>query len=284
MLTLLREHERVVDEDVVLALLAGSDLGGVPGSVDLGCETRSPLVVPGSDGAVEDPHVRHERDSSRWQTRDVRFGLYLPNFNPTGDPRSVVELARRAEAAGWDGLFVWDDLIAEPPPVLDPWVMLGAVAAVTERLALGPMIVPLARRRPQKVALEAATLERLAPGRVILGVGMGSPRDFTSFGEDAAWRVRAGKIEAALAFMRSAWAGDVLGDDTEEQGRYTAEPLEIPVWVSGEWPRRREFHGVEFADGVFPIGRDESGSYAPLAPDVIRACRATLPDRATRSS
>lgn len=210
----------------------------------------------------------------------MRFGLYLPNFDCTGDPRSVVELARRAEAAGWDGLFVWDDLVAEPPPVLDPWVTLGAVAAVTERLALGPMIVPLARRRPQRVALEAATLERLAPGRVIVGVGMGAPRDFTSFGEDAAWRVRAGKIEAALAFMRGAWAGGMVGDDGEEQGRYTAEPLEIPVWVSGEWPRKREFHGVEFADGVFPIGRDESGSYVPLPPDVIRACRATLPERA----
>ena len=135
----------------------------------------------------------------------------------------------------------------------------------------------LARRRPQKVALEAATLERLAPGRVILGVGMGDPRDFKSFGEDPAWRVRAGKVEAALAFMRRAWAGEPVGDEGEQQGRYADEPLDIPVWVGGKWPRKQQFHGVGFADGVFPIQDGESGV---LSPDAIRACRATLPERA----
>jgi hypothetical protein len=61
---LLREDERVVDEDVVLALLARRDLGGVPGPVDLGSETRGPFVVAASDRAVEDADVRHKRDSS----------------------------------------------------------------------------------------------------------------------------------------------------------------------------------------------------------------------------
>jgi alkanesulfonate monooxygenase SsuD/methylene tetrahydromethanopterin reductase-like flavin-dependent oxidoreductase (luciferase family) len=80
--------------------------------------------------------------------------------------------------------------------------MLGAVAARTERVTIVPLIVPLARRRPQKAALEAATLERLAPGRTVLGVGLGAPDDFTRFGEDADWRVRARKVEESLATIR----------------------------------------------------------------------------------
>jgi alkanesulfonate monooxygenase SsuD/methylene tetrahydromethanopterin reductase-like flavin-dependent oxidoreductase (luciferase family) len=112
----------------------------------------------------------------------VKFGFYTSNSGSSGDPNLVIELAERAEASGWDGFFLWDHLNAWRQPISDPWVMLGAVAARTERVMLGPLIVPLARRRTQKVALEAATLERLAPGRVVLGVGLGAPDDFTKFG------------------------------------------------------------------------------------------------------
>ena len=97
----------------------------------------------------------------------MKFAFYTSNSGSTGDPSLVVELAERAESAGWDGFFLWDHLTAWRPPVSDPGVMLGAVAVRTERLTIGPLIVPLARRRPQKVALEAATLERLAPGRTV---------------------------------------------------------------------------------------------------------------------
>jgi len=62
---LLREDGAAVGDDVELALLARDDLGRVPASVELGRETRGPLVVAASDGAEEDAHVRHARDSSR---------------------------------------------------------------------------------------------------------------------------------------------------------------------------------------------------------------------------
>jgi alkanesulfonate monooxygenase SsuD/methylene tetrahydromethanopterin reductase-like flavin-dependent oxidoreductase (luciferase family) len=60
--------------------------------------------------------------------------------------------------------------------VADPWVTLAAVASVTERLRLGPMVTPLARRRPAKVARETATLDRLSRGRLTLGVDLGADR------------------------------------------------------------------------------------------------------------
>jgi alkanesulfonate monooxygenase SsuD/methylene tetrahydromethanopterin reductase-like flavin-dependent oxidoreductase (luciferase family) len=192
----------------------------------------------------------------------LKFGFYAPNSGATGDPKLVVELAARAESAGWDGFFLWDHLTAWREPISDPWVMLGAVAVRTERIAIGPMIVPLARRRPHKVVLEAATLERLAPGRTMVGVGLGAPDDFTKFGEDADWRTRARKVEESLATIRES-----LPD--------------LPVWVSGEWPRRQPFHGVNLADGVFPIHRDGE-KWRPLTPDEVSAAVASLPERSRR--
>jgi alkanesulfonate monooxygenase SsuD/methylene tetrahydromethanopterin reductase-like flavin-dependent oxidoreductase (luciferase family) len=208
----------------------------------------------------------------------MRYALYLPNFGPTGDVHTVTDLARRAEATGWDAVFVWDHFEAGALPVLDPWVALAAIATQTERVMLGPMIVPLARRRPQKVALEAATLAALAPGRFILGVGLGAPHDFELFGEDSDWRVRADKVDAGIATLRRAWAGKEVVPGI----RFFDEPLpHIPVWVSGGWPRKQPFHGVEQADGVFPISQwSEENGWQPLSPQHVHECLVSVPERA----
>ena len=108
----------------------------------------------------------------------LRSGLWLPLFDALADPRVVMRLAAEAEEAGWDGVFVWDHLRWRSPVAAtgDPWITLAAVATVTERVRLGPMVTPLARRRPVKVAKEVATLDTLSGGRVVLGVGLGSDR------------------------------------------------------------------------------------------------------------
>ena len=62
-------------------------------------------------------------------------------------------------------------------PVVDAWVALAAVAARTERIRLGPVITPVARRRPWKLAREVVSLDQLSRGRVIFGVGLGTPPD-----------------------------------------------------------------------------------------------------------
>jgi alkanesulfonate monooxygenase SsuD/methylene tetrahydromethanopterin reductase-like flavin-dependent oxidoreductase (luciferase family) len=87
----------------------------------------------------------------------------------------VAHLAADAEERGWHGVFVWDQLRWREPikQVADPWITQAAVAAATEAVMLGPMVTPLARRRPAKVARETATLDRLSGGRLILGVGLG---------------------------------------------------------------------------------------------------------------
>jgi alkanesulfonate monooxygenase SsuD/methylene tetrahydromethanopterin reductase-like flavin-dependent oxidoreductase (luciferase family) len=90
------------------------------------------------------------------------------------EPSRVVELAKSAEAAGWDGFFLWDHILAVPGmPVADSWITMAAVAQATARMRLGMLVTPLARRRPWVVAREAATLDRLSKGRLVVGVGLG---------------------------------------------------------------------------------------------------------------
>src|SRR5690349_4875414 len=88
------------------------------------------------------------------------YAINVPNFGPFGHPRIMAELAREAEAAGWDGMFIWDHVMWTVPenfPVAEPWVTLGAMAMATERIRIGPMVTPLPRRRPWQVARQAVT-------------------------------------------------------------------------------------------------------------------------------
>jgi alkanesulfonate monooxygenase SsuD/methylene tetrahydromethanopterin reductase-like flavin-dependent oxidoreductase (luciferase family) len=96
----------------------------------------------------------------------VRSALYIPLFDELADPAVVARLATESEETGWDGVFVWDHLRWQAPvvDVADTQIALAAIASATERIRLGPMVTPLARRRPVKVARETATLDRLMAG------------------------------------------------------------------------------------------------------------------------
>ena len=126
----------------------------------------------------------------------IRSAINLPLFDALADPAVVARLAAEAEEVGWHGVFVWDHLRWRAPvrQVADPWITLAAIATATERLRLGPMVTPLARRRPTKVARETATLDRLSGGRLTLGVGLGSDEfgsEYSMTGEEVDDRRRA---------------------------------------------------------------------------------------------
>ena len=99
--------------------------------------------------------------------RPFRRGLFLAPFDELSDPLALVELAVAAEAAAWDGVFLWDHIVYRPPvrAVADPWVALSAIAAHTERLRLGPMVTPLSRRRVQKASHAAIVSRQKGRGR-----------------------------------------------------------------------------------------------------------------------
>lgn len=187
----------------------------------------------------------------------MRHAVYVPNFGPFGDPLLLRDLAAEAESVGWDGFFLWDHLVAEPP-VADPWVALAGIACATRSIRLGPLIVPLPRRRPWKVAIEAATLQHLSAGRLILGVGMGVPWDYDRFGEPSDVASRAAKLDEGAELLR----GLLAGEQVDHRGpHYQARSIalartDVPIWVGGFWPRRTRVHAARTADGVFPNVRD----------------------------
>src|SRR3954467_4833424 len=128
----------------------------------------------------------------------VKRGIFVAPFDELAEARKVARLAARAEERGWDGVFVWDHIRYSAPTrgVADPWVVLTAVACATERLVIGPMVTPVSRRRPHKLARETVTLDRLSGGRLVLGAGLGSDNhgEFTDFEEGAEPRDRPGLV------------------------------------------------------------------------------------------
>ncbi len=189
--------------------------------------------------------------------RSVRYGVYLPPFGPFGDPSIIVDLAVRAEAAGWDGVFLWDHVVTDAPPIADPWTTLGAIAQATERVLIGPTITPLPRRRPWVVARQASTVSRLSGGRLILGAGLGSDEsgDFGRFGEPGQ-RTRSAMLDEGLGVIRAMWSGRPYAHDgphyqvTLDQA--PAEPYPIPIWIASSAGHPRVISRAAACEGIFP--------------------------------
>jgi alkanesulfonate monooxygenase SsuD/methylene tetrahydromethanopterin reductase-like flavin-dependent oxidoreductase (luciferase family) len=194
----------------------------------------------------------------------VQRGIAIPNFGE--DPAELIQLGVDAEAAGFDGFFLWDHIVfsntGDGPPILDPWLLLAVIAARTSRIRLGTMITPVPRRRPWQLARQTATLDVLSGGRVTLGVGIGSPAygDFGIFGEPAGDRERAERLDEGLDVLAGLWTGDQFS----YRGRhFTVDPVRfrpvprqrprIPVWVGGVLPARRPVARAARWDGMVPI-------------------------------
>src|SRR5947209_17503121 len=138
----------------------------------------------------------------------MRFGVTVPNFGPYFQPRTLAALAAEAEAAGWDGFFLWDHVLFGDMPAVDPWVALSAIALATERIRLGPLVTPLPRRRPVKLARETVSLDHLSGGRLILGAGNGVLSwELDDLDEEADLRTRAAMLDEALAVLTGLWSG-----------------------------------------------------------------------------
>jgi alkanesulfonate monooxygenase SsuD/methylene tetrahydromethanopterin reductase-like flavin-dependent oxidoreductase (luciferase family) len=195
----------------------------------------------------------------------MKAGLFLPIFDELARPALLADLAAEAEEAGWDGVFVWDHIYYRDPieVVTDPWISLAAMARSTTKVALGPMVTPLARRRPQVVARQLAALDDLSRGRIIFGVGLGldsSGGEFARFGEEQDGPTRSAIYDEALQLV-----GDLLsGQSVQHDGayfkamdvRFLPRPVQshLPIWVGATWPHRRPLDRAARHDGVFVLG------------------------------
>jgi alkanesulfonate monooxygenase SsuD/methylene tetrahydromethanopterin reductase-like flavin-dependent oxidoreductase (luciferase family) len=212
----------------------------------------------------------------------VQYAVSPPNV---GDPRDLVTLAQEAEAAGWDAFTLWDHLHLRRAlrlDVHDPWVVLGAVAQATERIRLGTLITPVARRRPWKLAKEIVTLDHLSGGRTLLGAGLGVPIDdeFGAFGEMTDDRVRADRLDEGLTILDAALRGEPVRFEGEHY-RVDADLLpgcvqqpRPPIWVAAFAPNRRPLRRAARFEGVVPL----SGSGTPAGPEEVAAFLGSEPE------
>src|SRR5918995_875391 len=205
----------------------------------------------------------------------MRAGLWLPLFEELADPRVVARLAADAEEWGWHGVFVWDQLRWREPikQVADPWITLAAIAAATEEVMLGPMVTPLARRRPAKVARETATLDRLSGGpphpRRGVQAATSSPGSSPRPGEQVDDRARGQMLDEALAILVAAWSGEPVNhrgkhyliNDVQFLPRPVQRPR-IPVWAAAFPGNLKPLRRAARYDGFFPVNLEGVDEFA----------------------
>jgi alkanesulfonate monooxygenase SsuD/methylene tetrahydromethanopterin reductase-like flavin-dependent oxidoreductase (luciferase family) len=223
----------------------------------------------------------------------MRYGICVPNLGQFADPRQVGELARRAEEAGWDGFFVWDHVVFPygELDVADPWVLLTVVAMATARIRFGPLVTPVARRRPGMLARQVTTLDRLSGGRLVFGAGLGFTlaAEFGTWGEPAEPRVVARRLDEGLAVLAGLWSGervDFRGEQvTAADVTFRPVPLQRPrppVWIGCHWPNRRPLRRAARWDGVVPqIVSPDDGSWQPTPAAVTEIVAAIAEHRSS---
>lgn len=206
-----------------------------------------------------------------------------------GTVTDYITMAREAEAAGWDGVFAWDDISVGPREVFDPWVVLGAMSMVTERITLGSMVFSLARRRPWKVAREALTLDNLSGGRLVLPVGFGGDWDggYSRVNTDAPERkLRREKLDECLAILDLAWSGEPFdysgkhyqATDLVFRPRPVQRPR-VPVWTVGAWPHERSLARSARWDGVIAVDLSPDRADSDwVSPDAVASIRGWIAD------
>jgi alkanesulfonate monooxygenase SsuD/methylene tetrahydromethanopterin reductase-like flavin-dependent oxidoreductase (luciferase family) len=222
----------------------------------------------------------------------VQYGLALPTGGECGDPRFLVELAERAEAAGWDGVFPEDYVLYQGDramPTCPTWPVLAAMAVRTTRIVLGVEVTPVTRRRPWNVAREVAAVDQLSEGRAVLGVGLGDTGEhvvgdasFTAFGEERDPRRRGEMLDEALEIVAGLWTGEPFSFSgqhfTVEEVTFLPPPVQQPrppIWIGGGYPHRKPVERALRWDGACLY----NAKHGPLPPEAVADLRARAGDR-----
>ncbi|WP_345523893.1 LLM class flavin-dependent oxidoreductase [Nocardioides conyzicola] len=211
----------------------------------------------------------------------ARRGLFVAPFDALADPRVIGDLAARAEAAGWEGFFLWDHLQYRDgvTDIADVWTCCAVVAMRTSRLLLGPMVTPLARRRPQVLARQAASLAQLSSGRFVLGLGLGDDwvREFSAYGDEESPRVRGAMLDDGLTVLTALLSGEPVdheGPHFAARGVQHRPAARVPIWLAGRFPNAVPLRRAARHDGFFVIGLD--------GPDDVSAVLADLAAQSPR--
>ena len=194
----------------------------------------------------------------------VEFGVLIPTREAimSGRPQTapLLTMAERAEAAGFDSVWIGDSITARPRH--EPLTLMAAIAARTRRVRLGTGVLLPALRNPVVLAHVVGTLDRIAEGRVILGVGIAADtpairKEFAAAG--VPWERRVGRFLETLAICRALWSRDhvsftgkhfALDDATVEPKPSRAGGP--PIWIGGSGPTA--LREAPRFDAWFPTG------------------------------
>jgi alkanesulfonate monooxygenase SsuD/methylene tetrahydromethanopterin reductase-like flavin-dependent oxidoreductase (luciferase family) len=196
-------------------------------------------------------------------TEKLKFGLLLPHFCEHASIEKCLEGAQKAEAYGFDSVWVRDHLVFQPHELegidnthIEGLLVLSAVASVTRKLTLGTAMA-ICHRHPIHLAQSFAALSRISNGRAIMGMSVGGfPHEFAAAGLPSALEARARLAITNANLCRRLWAGENVSyhDDfySFEEVALKPRPVQpIPIWGGGSTPAacRRI---VEYCDGWLP--------------------------------
>lgn len=192
-----------------------------------------------------------------------KIGYLLPTreqiMEGRPEARPLLDLAARAEAEGFDSVWIGDSLTARPRH--DPLTLLAGVAGRVPRIEIGTAVLLPALRNPVVLAHQVATLDQIAEGRLILGVGLAQDvpnirAEFAAAG--VPFEKRIGRMLEGLRLCKALWSGQPVDWD----GRWTMHQATVaptphraggpPLWIGGNLPASLDRAG-KFFDGWFPI-------------------------------
>ncbi|WP_459959504.1 TIGR03619 family F420-dependent LLM class oxidoreductase [Nocardia sp. IFM 10818] len=208
---------------------------------------------------------------------DVKIGFSLPQHGPQArEGAQIPRLAIELEKAGADSLWVGERLIAATDPkvgyagkdtipdefnlVLDPFLVLGLAAAVTERVRLGTNVLIAPLHRPAVLARALTTLDVVSSGRLVPGFGIGwSPEEYEAAG--VPFTHRGARLDETLDALEAIWTTD----PASYQGRFVTVPEHRTELKPVQRPRPPIHLGAFSAEGLARIGRRGDG-WLPVVP------------------
>lgn len=172
----------------------------------------------------------------------AHFGVTVPQIKRSWEESR--DAATEFEALGFDSIWVNDHLYGPQSPtipILEAWSLVSALAAATERVEIGTLVTPAGMRNPAHLGKVIATVDSIAGGRVIPGLGAGwMPREFTDFGMPfLSAKERLGQLRETITLLKRMWNED---EPVTFEGKYVQvhdlvtlpkPPRRVPVLVGG---------------------------------------------------